>query len=107
MSCDDLSTAHDALPVHAPPTAGARVDGGARPGAARRQPGSALRQLEMLAQHELRRMLGGRGQAIHGDSIADLVWAGLAWDMGLSGTAIAAAGTPQPLSGCAALCDHD
>ena len=83
------------------------MDGDAKPIAARRQPGSALRQLEMLAQDELRQMLGGREQVAQSGSIADLVWAGLAWDMGMSGTAIAAAGTPQPLPGYAALCDND
>ncbi len=107
MSCDDLSAEHDALPVHAPPAAGARVDGGVKPVAAQRRPGSALRQLEMLAQDELRQMLGGLDQVAQRGSIADLVWAGLAWDMGMSGTAIAAAGTPQPLPGYAALCDND
>lgn len=108
MSCDDLSAAHDALPVHVPPAAGARVDGGTKPVAAQRRPGSALRQLEMLAQDELRQMLGGRDLvAQQSGSIADLVWAGLAWDMGLSGTAVAAAGTPHALPGYAALCDND
>ncbi|WP_369975190.1 hypothetical protein [Xanthomonas bundabergensis] len=102
MSCDDLTSAHDALPAH--PAAG--VAAGATPVAARRRPGSALRQLEMLAQDELRQLLGGSGQAASA-SIADPVWAGLAWDMGLNGTAIAAAGTPPPLPGYAALSDSD
>ncbi|QNH21368.1 hypothetical protein HEP73_02286 [Xanthomonas sp. GW] len=105
MSCDDLSAEHGALPAHAHPAPG--VAAIATPVVARRQPGSALRQLEMLAQAELRQMLGGRGPAAQSDSIADLIWAGLAWDMGLSGAAIAAAGTPQPLPGYAALADND
>ncbi len=105
MSCDDLSAEHAALPAHAHPAPGAAAN--ATPVAARRQPGSALRQLERLAQDELRQMLGGRGPVAQRDSIADPIWAGLAWDMGLSGTAIAAAGTPQALPGYAALCDND
>ncbi|MBD7920828.1 hypothetical protein JR064_05165 [Xanthomonas sp. CFBP 8703] len=105
MSCDDLSAEHGALPARAHPAPG--VAANVTPVAARRQPGSALRQLEMLAQDELRQMLGGRGPMAQSDGIADLIWAGLAWDMGLSGTAIAAAGTPHPLPGYAALCDND
>ncbi|KLD76206.1 hypothetical protein FZ025_19435 [Xanthomonas hyacinthi] len=111
MSCDDLSAAPAALPVTAQPARGVAAGGGALPRAARRQPGSTLRQLEMLAQDELRQMLGGRGRGrghmAQGGGIADLVWAGLAWDMGLNGTAISAAGTPSPLSGYAALADND
>ncbi|CTP83560.1 hypothetical protein A6R71_05920 [Xanthomonas translucens pv. arrhenatheri] len=105
MSCDDLTSAHEAPPAPLPPAAGLAASG--RPVAARRQPGSVLRQLELLAQDELRQMLGGRGHTAQGGSIADLVWAGLAWDMGLNGAAIAAAGTPAPLPGYAALADHD
>lgn len=106
MSCDDLTSAHDALPAHPHPTAGVAAAAGVAPGAARRRPGSALRQLEMLAQQELRQMLGGPGDAASA-SIADPVWAGLAWDMGLNGTAIAAAGAPAPLPGYATLSDND
>lgn len=104
MPCDEPNATHDAVPTHPHPTAGA--DGGAATsGAARRQPGSALRRLETGAQGELRRMLAERA-ALHG-GIADPVWAGLAWDMGLSGGAIAAAGTAAPLPGYAGLCEND
>ncbi|WIH06685.1 hypothetical protein KHF85_10000 [Xanthomonas translucens pv. graminis] len=105
MSCDDLTCAHETPPAALHPVAGLAASG--RPVAARRQPGSALRQLEMRAQDELRQMLGRRGPVARSDSIADLVWAGLSWDMGLNGAAIAAAGTPAPLPGYAALADHD
>ena len=52
-------------------------------------------------------MLGQHRHTAQDGSIADLVWTGLAWDMGLNGAAIAAAGTPQPLPGYAALAEHD
>lgn len=103
MSCDDLSAEHAALPAQPAPAVAAN----AAPAAARRQPGSALRQLEMLAQNELRQMLGGRGPVAQSERIADPIWASLAWDMGLSGAAVAAAGTPQALPGYAALSDND
>lgn len=105
MSCDDLSAEHSALPANPHPAPVAAAN--ATPVTARRQPGSALRQLEMLAQDELRQMLGGRGAVTQSERIADPIWAGLAWDMGLSGAAIAAAGTPAPLSGYAALTYDD
>lgn len=103
MPCDDLSAMHAAASAHP----GAGTGDGAKPAAARRQPGSALRQLEALAQDELRQMLGRRAPATQDGGIADPVWAGLAWDMGLNGTAIAAAGTAPPLPGYLALGDHD
>ncbi|UKE67899.1 MULTISPECIES: hypothetical protein [Xanthomonas translucens group] len=105
MSCDDLTSAQHASP--APLHLVADLAASGMPVAARRQPGSALRQLEMLAQDELRQMLGRRGPVAQSDSIADLIWAGLAWDMGLNGATIAAAGTPVPMPGYAALADHD
>ncbi|WP_369938348.1 hypothetical protein [Xanthomonas tesorieronis] len=105
MSCDDLSAEHSALPANPRPAPVAAAN--ATPVTARRQPGSALRQLEMLAQEELRQMLGGRGPVAQSERIADPIWAGLAWDMGLSGAAIAAAGTPQALPGYAVLVDND
>jgi len=106
MSCDDLTSASPALPAATPPAAPTAPAAGATPIAMRRQPGSALRRLELLAQAELRQMLGARAQAA-ATGIADPVWAGLAWDLGLNGSAIAAAGTAAPLPAYAALADHD
>lgn len=103
MPCDDLTALSDAAPGNAPATPVA----GAMAAPARRQPGSALRQLEKAAMDELQHLLAARGRAAHHASIADPVWAGLAWDMGLSGAAIAAAGTSAPLPGHAALSDND
>ena len=103
MPCDDPNAMHETVPAQ--PHSATVADSGATSGMTRRQPGSALRQLETGAQGELRRMLGERA-ALHG-GIADPVWAGLAWDMGLSGGAIAAAGTSLPLPGYAALSDTD
>ncbi|MCW0391628.1 hypothetical protein [Xanthomonas sacchari] len=90
MSCDDSSSAH--VPASEPVVAP-----GIRPVTALRQPGHALRRLETLAQAELRQLLIARAPAQQDARIADPVWAGLAWDMGLNGSAVAAAGTPAPL----------
>ncbi|MFC6838898.1 hypothetical protein [Xanthomonas theicola] len=98
MPCDDLTAALDGAPGMGDAVAAI---------AARRQPGRALRQLEAAAQDELRRMLAARGHAAPGSRIADPVWAGLAWDMGLNGAAIAAAGAPAQAPGYTVLPDDD
>ncbi|WP_241093449.1 hypothetical protein [Xanthomonas sp.] len=103
MPCDDLTALPDAAPGNAPATPLA----GATATPARRQPGSALRQLEKAVMGELQHLLAARGRAAHHASIADPVWAGLAWDMGLNGTAIDTAGTAAPLPGYLALDDRD
>lgn len=90
MSCDESSSTH--APSSEPVT-----DPGPRPVIAPRQPGHALRRLETLAQAELRQLLILRAPAQQDARIDDPVWAGLAWDMGLNGSAVAAAGTPAPL----------
>ncbi|MBB5876376.1 MULTISPECIES: hypothetical protein [unclassified Xanthomonas] len=89
MSCDERSSAHasSSEPV---------ADPGPRPVTAPRQPGHALRRLETLAQAELRQLLIAHTPTQQDARIADPVWAGLAWDMGLNGSAVAAAGTPAP-----------
>ncbi|WP_254458018.1 hypothetical protein [Xanthomonas sacchari] len=90
MSCDERSSAHA-------PSSEPVADPVVRPVSAPRQPGHTLRRLEALAQAELRQLLIARGPSPQDARIADPVWAGLAWDMGLNGSAVAAAGTPAPL----------
>ncbi|MCI2260722.1 hypothetical protein [Xanthomonas indica] len=90
MSCDESSSAHA-------PSSEPVADPAPRPVSAPRQPGHTLRRLETLAQAELRQLLIARAPAPEDARIADPVWAGLAWDMGLNGSAVAAAGTPAPL----------
>ncbi|WP_045757994.1 hypothetical protein [Xanthomonas albilineans] len=91
MSCDERSDPRDPAPDAPVPDAVAPAV------ALRQQTGSILRRLETLAQAELYQMRIARPSMPQGAFIADSVWASLAWDMGLNGTAIDAAGTPAPI----------
>ncbi|WP_045738583.1 hypothetical protein [Xanthomonas sp. MUS 060] len=94
MSCDARSDTSDTAPSD---TCAPAADAVAPAVPLRQHTGSVLRRLETLAQAELHKMQIARPSTPQNACIDDSVWASLAWDMGLNGTAIDAAGTPEPI----------